>query len=447
MKKLTPQSVIGQLGVNFVEQIVLSMKYAWRPTPGLDVGIDGEIEICDPVTGAATNSYIKVQVKSTSGPFQAETNDSFEYSCEQNDINYWMQGNAPVILIVCRPSTNEAYWVSIKDYFKDPDIQKLRKVVFNKHKDRFSENISSVLNTMALPPDAGIYFTPLNISESLYTNLLKVSTFSPDIYVAETQYRSVPAVWDELNKRSSKTGSEWILKNKMMVSFHPLNEFPFDQICDPGTCERFDSDEWADSKDEDRKRDFVHLLNMSLRQRARLNGLHYHKEYGIYYYPANRQMKTVHIRYQSLSVNTSREVFKQYQSKKDPTRNTYCRHSAFKGYFFQLGNGWFLEITPTYHFTRNGRDDYLYREELIKGIKRLERNPAIVGQLLMWVDVLKKPTQNLFNNQEYPFLSFGDLEKVDLDVGIPDDKWYDAEEDLEKRTLSEIENQPRILGI
>lgn len=78
MKKLSSQSVIGQQGINLVENIVLGMKYAWRPTSSFDVGIDGEIEICDPVTGSATNSYIKVQVKSTSTAFQAETSESLE---------------------------------------------------------------------------------------------------------------------------------------------------------------------------------------------------------------------------------------------------------------------------------------------------------------------------------------------------------------------------------
>jgi hypothetical protein len=112
------------------------MKYAWRPTPGFDVGIDGEIEVCDPVTGDATNSYIKVQVKSTSQPFTAETSNSLEYICTPKDLEYWLRGNAPVILVVCRPADNEAYWVSIKDYFRDPAVQKVRKSFLrNRHRD------------------------------------------------------------------------------------------------------------------------------------------------------------------------------------------------------------------------------------------------------------------------------------------------------------------------
>ena len=32
-------------------------------------------------------------------PFQAETDNSFEYRCEQKDLDYWLRGNVPVILI------------------------------------------------------------------------------------------------------------------------------------------------------------------------------------------------------------------------------------------------------------------------------------------------------------------------------------------------------------
>lgn len=139
MKKLSSQSLIGQQGINLVERIVLEMKYAWRPTSGFDVGVDGEIEVCDPVTDAATNSYVKVQVKSTSQAFQAESANSLEYVCDPRDLEYWLRGNAPVILVVCRPADNEAYWVSVKDYFRDPAIQKTRKVIFDKLKQRFDK--------------------------------------------------------------------------------------------------------------------------------------------------------------------------------------------------------------------------------------------------------------------------------------------------------------------
>lgn len=440
MKKLSSQSLIGQQGVNLVERIVLEMKYAWRSTPGFDVGIDGEIEVCDPVTGEATNTYIKVQVKSTSQPFTAETPNSLEYICSPKDLEYWLRGNAPVILVVCRPEDNEAYWVSIKDYFRDPTIQKTRKVIFDKSKQRLTKDSAAVLKNLALPADSGIYFSPLDTTETLYTNLLKVKSVADTIYVAVTDKTKNSEIWDTFKQLNVKVGGEWILKNRTITSFHPLDEYPFSEVCDPGSCERFDVDEWSETEDEDKRRDYVQLLNRALHERAWQLKLKYHNEHGYYFYRAPLKFNTIHIDYQSIKRRAKREVFKQYFGKKDVSRKTYCRHAAFKGHFLRSDNQWFLEITPTYHFTKNGVDDYSYRDETLKGIKRLERNPAVVGQLLMWADLLRRPIKNLFEN-EYPFLSFGELETVDVNAGIPDNIWYAAEEDLERETMSKLDNQ------
>ena len=62
-----------------------------------------------------TNSIIQVQSKATEGRFTAETAVSLEYVCDERDLTYWMQGNAPVILVVSRPKTGEAYYVLLRD--------------------------------------------------------------------------------------------------------------------------------------------------------------------------------------------------------------------------------------------------------------------------------------------------------------------------------------------
>ena len=126
-KTLSKQALIGQRGVNLIERIVLDMGSRWVPSPVLDVGIDGIIELCDPTTGAALGIVLHVQSRATEERFTAETVDSFEYLCSERDLDYWMQGNAPVVLVVSRPGNNEAYWVSIKDYFADPNRRSARR--------------------------------------------------------------------------------------------------------------------------------------------------------------------------------------------------------------------------------------------------------------------------------------------------------------------------------
>ena len=419
-KKVTQQSIIGQQGANLIEQIVLKMGYVWRATSIFDVGIDGEIEIRDPTTGEMTNTIIKVQAKATTKSFQAETDNSFEYSCTQKDLDYWLQGNVPIILVVCRPYTNEAYWVSIRDYFSDPTAQKTRKVRFDKKRNSFDASCAAALAKLALPKDSGIYFAPLQKTETLYTNLLKVTSLAPKIYVAGTNYRKVGAVWRKFNSMGVKVGPEWILTDKQIVSFHNLTEPPFKEICDLGTCESFDIQKWSNSKDENTKRQFVQLLNKCLREKTRLLELGFNKTHQHYYFPATKELKTHMVSYQSLRQRVSREVFREYSKKSDSSQRAYCRHSAFKGYFLRLSAEWYLKITPTYHFTSDGYERDKFRAERLQGIKRLDRNPAVLGQLFMWADYLSRSTQGLFSS-EYPFLDFGQLATVDINTSLPDD--------------------------
>src|SRR5439155_5170898 len=139
MSKIIHENWIqGQRGVNFVERVVLDMGFTWEATR-VDVGVDGQIEIRDPTTGAMKNWILRAQVKERQS-FVRETPESFEFVCDEDDLSYWLGGTTPNILIVCRPSTNEAYWISIRDYFRDPVVRKSRRVLFDKRKNRFSKD-------------------------------------------------------------------------------------------------------------------------------------------------------------------------------------------------------------------------------------------------------------------------------------------------------------------
>lgn len=436
-KKVVSQSITGQLGANLIEEIVLKMEYVWRATPIFDVGIDGEIEIRVPTTGEMTNLIIKVQAKATTQKFQAETDNSFEYSCTQKDLDYWLRGNVPIILIVCRPDTDEAYWISIRDYFSDPVTQKTRKVIFDKQRNLFDTSCADALKKLASPKDSGIYFAPLQKTETLYTNLLKVTSLEPKLYVAETNYRKGGEVWEKFNSMEAKVGSEWLLIDKQIFSFHNLKEAPFNTICDLETCNSFDTNKWANSHDEDTKRKFVRLLNECLREKTKILGLSFDKDRNYYYFRATEELRTRKVSYQNLQKRENREVFKQYSKIGDPSQKTYCRHSAFNGYFLRLGAEWYLEITPTYHFTLDGYKSYKFRSERLQGIKRFDRNRAVLGQLLMWADYLSSPQTLL--SRDYPFLRFGKLATVEINTSIPDDAWNKSEE--KNTTEEDTDNQ------
>ena len=54
-----------------------------------------------------------------------------------------------------------------------------------------------------------------------------------------------------------------------------------------------------------------------------------------------------------------------------------------------LGSHWFVEVTPTYHFTRDGYNPDRWAGEHLKKIKECENNAAVMGQFVMWRSFLE----------------------------------------------------------
>ncbi len=221
-KKIHNNDIIGEQGIALIHQRVSAMGLLWYPSGGVEAGIDGVIEMRDVVTGEVFNSIVQVQSKATSKAWAGETEEGFEYLCKQERSDYWLNGNAPVILIVSRPMTQEAYWISVKEYFSDVLKRQARKVYFDKHRDSFDETCRDALLEMALPKDAGIYLSPLPKAEKLYSNLLSVISFASHLFVADTGYRAAGEVWTSFKDLGVRMGSEWVLANKQIVSFHDL---------------------------------------------------------------------------------------------------------------------------------------------------------------------------------------------------------------------------------
>jgi hypothetical protein len=81
-----------------------------------------------------------------------------------------------VILIVSRPETGEAYWVSVKDYFSTPEKKKGLRIDFDKMKDVFGPATLHALQNLAR--GSGLYLGPAPIEERLLSNLLPVSAIT-----------------------------------------------------------------------------------------------------------------------------------------------------------------------------------------------------------------------------------------------------------------------------
>jgi hypothetical protein len=446
-KRITDQSVIGQQGVTLVAQRVLSMGFLWHPTVGtFDAGIDGFVELRDRDTGEALNAILQVQSKATTGKFVAETATGFTFACDDRDLTYWMQGNAQVIVVVSRPDTNEAYWVAVKDYFRDAARRRSRKLVFDKARDRFDDSARAALIALAVPREAGIYFAPPPRPETLYSNLLQVRAMPTMLYVGQ----ALITTGHEFGRRAREAGVgiEWRHGGRQVVSVHDMATEEWRALVDRGTVEPVPASEWADADDE-RRRDFVELLNRCLSARARQLGLLRNRDEGYYYFPATADLSPRTISYASLRRGTDRTVFQRYATKKaDQEAREYYRHSALLGQFRRYDGDWFLEIAPAYHFTYDGHRPLRFPGSKRKGIKALEKNPTVLGQVVMWADLLRgeRDRLSLFPSPAYPHLQFGDLAAFEIDVGVNDQAWLAGAEAGDTGAVADLDDLPLFPG-
>lgn len=427
MKRIGQTDITGERGVALVRDIVLSMGCMFYETGGVEAGIDGVIELRDEDTGQVRNMILQVQVKATTKRFAEETDEGFSFTCEQRDIDYWREGTAPVLLILVRPEDRVAYWRSITDWAADPENAKSRKVKFDKVRDAFTKEARAAVVHVVANMRPGAMPPSTRIHEKLYPNLVGVS-FARRLYWAPTEHANNKAFGAALRIVDPEAPNEWIAKGGAVLSFHDLDASPWRELCDSGAMEEFDVEEWSESDDEDRLRDFVQLLNRSLKAFVEPD-LRFDKEENHFFFVKPNDRPNLQYPYRSLTKWTGRRVVGRYGKKGDPNETAFVRHSAFWSWFVRYGGKWFLEINPTYRFTSNGYRPSKFAGENLKKIKEQENNAAVFGQFVMWRHFLTTRGVEDLYQQRYPFLSFMKVAEMELPYGVPDALWKDRELD------------------
>lgn len=431
-KRHSQKTLSGQKGINFIEKVVLEMGFVWHSRT-IDAGIDGMIELRDSETEEASNFHILVQSKATEHGFPNDNNSTFDFYSNERDIDYWLKGNAPVILICVNLTNDTAYWVNVKEYFKDAALRATKKVVFNKAKNIFSKDSKQSLLDIANQTNQGSYFSPAPKIENIISNLMLISKFPPKIYFAKTDYRKKKELWSALNQLTEKKGinKNWILKDELIYSFNDLSQSPWPNII-KGTVDSIDSIKWADSHELPIQNNFIQLLNNTFESFAHYKGLlHYnYEEINLYYFRPqlddNNRPKPKKQYYKRFNRKSFQSVCEKYARKSDPSIISYYRHLALEVRFERYDKKWFMEINPNYFFTHDGFKIHHYYESKLKGKKALDKEPAVFSQLLFWEYVITTNNDGLFGE---PILKFSNLWKDKLNAGIDDGIWLQKEDE------------------
>ena len=322
-KTISTQGLTGQQGVNLIERVVLEMGSRWTPSGPNEVGIDGYIELFDPNSHEPVGITVAVQSKVVSA-IADNSNSTFDYWCDASDLEYWLNGNTPVILVVSSVESNQAYWVSIKNYFKDWTPTSSTRVIFERSQHRFArDSFRDIVKVGA--PRQGLYLAPSRREETLHTNLLPLRTCPSSISIARPECRTPREVWAMLREVMGEVDAGWVLWEKKFLSFHDLGKRPWSSICDLGTNEAFSTTDWSESDDPQRQRIFVQLLNQTLKAQLNQEVRYWPKEdcYAILGRPRK-------ISYQSLRRRSKITVVSQFSASSGDGRTfEWLRHISF----------------------------------------------------------------------------------------------------------------------
>lgn len=418
-KQLSRSSLLGQKGVALIEQIVLDMGCRWNASGALEVGIDGEIELFD-ASGNALSKFLLVQSKAHEGPFLRENDTGFEFPCEVRDVEYWLKFEPPVLLIVSRPATREAYWICIQRYYRETENRRSHVVRFNKAKNRLTKDSLLDLLDDSSSVEPGVPLGPVPHEERLISNLLPVAVLPKFVFVAETAHRHRPPIWEAHRAKGGRVSNRFILKNKRVISFEDLEDGAWPDVCDVGTIEKFDTSEWSESSDPERTKHFAELLDSTVRDKL-YPSARYWRQLDAIVWSASRSLETQGVHYSNLKRMSRISAFTKYEKEYEGEPRVIYRHMAFRSRFRRLEGTWFLEITPTYAFTRDGRELHRFHSQALAGIKRLEGNRAVLSEVLFWADRVRR-SGGLFEPPGAA-LQFGDLKDVKVPYGIVDSLW------------------------
>ena len=210
-KTITNSQMIGSQGESFVSERANAMGFMFSPYGRLEAGIDGLLEIRDPLSGTATGRLVAVQVKTKAeGAYIAETEAGFEYLMDETDVTYWRDSNLPVVVVLVHLARRIAYWKSVSQGTGSGG----RRLRINKDTDVFDGNACEELAALCVSRGGwGVSFPPLRSGENGHLNLLEV-ILPRKIYVGASSFKAGGAALRELLEHDDRPPDDWVIRGR-----------------------------------------------------------------------------------------------------------------------------------------------------------------------------------------------------------------------------------------
>jgi len=374
-------------GVDRISLVVHEMKCIFREITKDDFGIDGEIEIVVPKPEGegfqTTGGIIKVQAKSGMSYVKQDSDSSFVTPISRGDLELWYNAGFSTIFVVYHPDDDTLYWKEVRSYVRNtPNVWSPPfRIVFDKVADQFTPDSYDGLCALAdvSPPRVSSHSR-----EKFFSNLLRIRRL-PWAWSAPTDESS----YQQLRRSIQGFVPPFALLSGRLYSLSDLNDE--DCVlrfhCDTSDIEREALESLWD--DEDRRRQYVFMLNQLLGMYLRRQGIKYNRRFRRNYFP-REDGGSLEFKRDWYNVRTKRSAQRTVVKFYEYGYDRFWRHKAAELTFRMIGAAWFLQVDPKYYFTKDGHFPYDPSRvgALTTKIKARETNLHVLNDVLFWSSVL-----------------------------------------------------------
>lgn len=456
---------INQYGINYISENILipifreiydydhlvNLNSTKKNYEGIDLA-DKKKKVAFQITASSDNSKIKHTLKQfVKNEYYKEYKTLLIYIITEKEENY-NEKEYPDIIKGKFQFSSKDHIVdhrdliklinNIVDYKKISRIEKLLEQQFSDKiletfQDKFENTYNEVVTTNLLE---------IKFPEKLYIGKLVVDRNEVLKGMKNKRANDREVIYYYKSQKGLRFSADWIDFGKYIYTFHDLwnTDHDLSKIVDAGTIDVIKPEEFYE-QDQNCLRAFKALLKYCFSKQAYFLGIDFYHEDNVYVFvPLDEELITRTESWDTGKRRISRNVIR-VKLNRGENSPWYFTNLAFSIVFKSYDGRWYLEISPEWYITKDGKQKHYWRhEDVTSYLKRHEKNQHVLNHIKFIGNYLKhgKSQIELFEEPSHKpinFIQFHQFLKFNNAPNLLENDWTHNESEDELKAMKDIE--------
>ncbi|MGE0006177.1 MAG: hypothetical protein AB7S92_11325 [Parvibaculaceae bacterium] len=211
----------------------------------------------------------------------------------------------------------------------------------------------------------------------------------------------------------------WVCYDNKLFSFHDIEQCGLISVVDPGSVERLNVSDLAESPELDNVNILKQLLSAETREQLKQRRVRMHNKDGSFFFGPTEEGQLERRETWIGKRSAIRRVFEVKYQRKDPSKVAHQKHFSFDLTFTKLGDDWYAQIVPSWYYSYDGYRQSRWHDELLSAQKRLEHNATVRNMVRFVAYFLSGASKNEDEDHGLRFLSLVEFNVQDADEAEP----------------------------